>query len=100
MFALKGESLGAPAKATDGRSKSNCSTEWTKPTGDDYAGERDTMLMYFTSGTASHPKMVIHDYTLPIGHIVTAKYWQRVEEGTRHLTAVDSGWAKFAWGKI
>ena len=44
-----------------------CSTEWTKPTGDDYAGERDTMLMYFTSGTASHPKMVIHDYTLPIG---------------------------------
>ena len=77
-----------------------CSTEWTKPTGDDYAGERDTMLMYFTSGTASHPKMVIHDYTLPIGHIVTAKYWQRVEEGTRHLTAVDSGWAKFAWGKI
>ncbi len=76
------------------------STEWVKPTGDDYAGEHDTMLLYFTSGTSSHPKMVIHDFTLPIGHIVTAKYWQRVEDGTRHMTASDSGWAKFAWGKI
>lgn len=76
------------------------STDWAKPTGDEYAGGRDIMLLYFTSGTASQPKMVIHDHTLPLGHIVTAKYWQRVEEGTRHLTASDSGWAKFAWGKI
>ncbi|MBP5640635.1 MAG: AMP-binding protein [Victivallales bacterium] len=76
------------------------STEWVKPTGDDYAGEHDTMLIYFTSGTSSHPKMVLHDFTLPIGHIVTAKYWQHVEDGTRHMTASDSGWAKFAWGKI
>ncbi|MBR6374134.1 MAG: AMP-binding protein [Victivallales bacterium] len=73
---------------------------WEKPQGDAYPCLHDTMLMYFTSGTAGMPKMILHDYTLPIGHIVTAKYWQRVEEGKRHMTASDSGWAKFAWGKI
>ncbi len=73
---------------------------WEKPEGDAYPGGQDTMLIYFTSGTSGMPKMIIHDYTLPIGHIVTAKYWQRVEEGKRHMTASDSGWAKFAWGKI
>jgi len=46
------------------------------------------------------PKMVLHDYTYPLGHIVTAKYWQCVEDGGLPLTAVDSGWAKFGWGKI
>ncbi|MBO4618822.1 MAG: AMP-binding protein [Victivallales bacterium] len=76
------------------------STEWSKPAGADYAGERDTMLVYFTSGTSSPPKMVRHDFTLPIGHIVTARYWQNLREGDRHMTASDSGWAKFAWGKI
>ncbi len=60
----------------------------------------DTMLIYFSSGTTGMPKMIRHDYTYPLGHIVTAKYWQCVQNGKRHLTASDSGWAKFAWGKI
>lgn len=60
----------------------------------------DTMLIYFSSGTTGFPKMVAHDYTYPLGHITTAKYWQHVEDGGRHLTYSDSGWAKFAWGKI
>lgn len=60
----------------------------------------DIMLMYFSSGTTGMPKMIVHDYTYPLGHIVTAKYWQQVEDGGRHLTQTDSGWAKFAWGKI
>jgi len=60
----------------------------------------DPMLLYFTSGTTSMPKMALHDFTYPLGHIVTAKYWQQVEDGGRHLTVSDSGWAKFAWGKI
>lgn len=46
------------------------------------------------------PKMVRHNYELPLGHIVTAKYWQCVQENKIHLTQTDSGWAKFAWGKI
>ncbi|MBQ3229487.1 MAG: AMP-binding protein, partial [Clostridia bacterium] len=32
--------------------------------------------------------------------ILTAKYWQHTEENKLHLTMSDSGWAKFAWGKI
>ncbi|MDR0399699.1 MAG: AMP-binding protein [Treponema sp.] len=61
---------------------------------------RDPMLVYFSSGTTGMPKMVLHDYSLPLGHIVTAKYWQCVQDNKVHLTQSDSGWAKFAWGKI
>ncbi|MDR2159681.1 MAG: AMP-binding protein [Treponema sp.] len=60
----------------------------------------DPMLIYFSSGTTGMPKMVLHDHSLPLGHIVTAKYWQCVREDKVHLTQTDSGWAKFAWGKI
>jgi len=63
-------------------------------------GIKDPMLIYFSSGTTGLPKMVIHNHSLPLGHIVTAKYWQCVEENKVHLTQTDSGWAKFAWGKI
>ena len=38
----------------------------------------DPMLMYFSSGTTGMPKMILHTYTYPIGHILTAKYWQRL----------------------
>jgi acetyl-CoA synthetase len=60
----------------------------------------DTSLLYFTSGTTGMPKMVQHDFVYPLGHILTAKYWQNVEEGGLHLTVADTGWAKAAWGKI
>ncbi|MCL2677525.1 MAG: AMP-binding protein [Clostridiales bacterium] len=60
----------------------------------------EIMLAYFTSGTTGMPKMVAHDHTYPLGHIITAKYWQRVQDGGLHFTVADSGWAKFGWGKI
>ena len=60
----------------------------------------DTSLLYFTSGTTGMPKMVQHDFAYPLGHILTAKYWQHVEDGGLHLTVADTGWAKAAWGKI
>ncbi|MBR4798930.1 MAG: AMP-binding protein, partial [Clostridia bacterium] len=60
----------------------------------------DIMLMYFSSGTTGMPKMIMHNFAYPLGHIITAKYWQHVEEGKLHLTMSDSGWAKFGWGKI
>ncbi len=60
----------------------------------------DPMLLYFTSGTTGMPKMVRHDFTYPLGHILTARYWQNVREDGLHLTVSDSGWAKSAWGKI
>ena len=65
------------------------------------AGEStDPSLLYFTSGTTGMPKMVQHDFGYPLGHIVTAKYWQNVQDGGLHLTVADTGWAKAAWGKI
>ena len=60
----------------------------------------DPSLLYFTSGTTGMPKMVQHDFAYPLGHIVTAKYWQNVQERGLHLTVADTGWAKAAWGKI
>ncbi|MDY0340326.1 MAG: AMP-binding protein, partial [Coriobacteriia bacterium] len=74
--------------------------DWTRPTGDAFAGGRDTMLVYFTSGTTGLAKMVMHDFIHPLGHIVTARYWQQVRENELHFTVSDSGWAKFGWGKI
>lgn len=60
----------------------------------------DISLLYFTSGTTGEPKMVTHDFTYPLGHIVTAKYWHNVDENSLHLTVADTGWAKAAWGKL
>ena len=76
------------------------SDEFERPTGADATANDDIMLIYFTSGTTSHPKMVQHTFTHPLGHIVTAKYWQRVQENKLHMSVSDSGWAKFGWGKI
>lgn len=60
----------------------------------------DPMLMYFTSGTTGNPKGVVHDFTYPLAHIVTAKYWQQAEENGLHFTVAETGWAKASWGKI
>jgi acetyl-CoA synthetase len=56
------------------------SDEWTRPTGDDATSSKDIMLIYFTSGTTGNPKAVMHNYAHPLGHILTAKYWQQVQE--------------------
>ena len=60
----------------------------------------DTMLIYFTSGTSGMPKMVMHDFTYPIGHIATAKYWHHVSGEGMHFTISDTGWGKAVWGKL
>ncbi len=60
----------------------------------------DPMLLYFTSGTTGYPKGVIHDFTYPLAHIVTAKHWQQAEDGGLHFTVAETGWGKASWGKI
>ncbi len=61
---------------------------------------KDSMMMYFTSGTTGYPKGVIHDFSYPLAHIVTAKYWQRAEDDGLHFTVAETGWAKASWGKM
>ncbi|QEF95101.1 AMP-binding protein [Methanothermobacter sp. KEPCO-1] len=67
---------------------------------EDRPGGEDTLLVYFSSGTTGMPKMIEHDHTYPLGHIITAKYWQNVREDGLHYTVADTGWAKAMWGQI
>ena len=60
----------------------------------------DNFLMYFTSGTSGEPKMVMHDYSYPLAHIITAKYWHNLHDNSLHLTLADTGWGKAVWGKF
>jgi acetyl-CoA synthetase len=79
---------------------SKASSEWHRPTGEAATKSDDIMLIYFTSGTTGMAKMCMHNFAHPLGHIITAKYWQQVQENKLHCSVTDSGWAKFGWGKI
>lgn len=60
----------------------------------------DPMLVFFSSGTTGFPKMVEHDYAYPLGHIMTARHWHKVNPDGLHFTVADTGWGKALWGKI
>lgn len=60
----------------------------------------EPMLMFFTSGTSGYPKIAAHNYKYPLGHFITAKYWNQVNPDGLHLTISDTGWAKSLWGKL
>jgi acetyl-CoA synthetase len=57
----------------------------------------DSMLIYFTSGTTSKPKLVEHSHvSYPVGHMSTMA-WVGVRPGDVHLAISSPGWAKHAW---
>lgn len=60
----------------------------------------DISVMMFTSGTTIHSKLTAHNFRYPLGHYVTARYWNQVDPEGLHLTMSDTGWAKALWGKI
>lgn len=74
------------------------SSEFKKPAG--APGGNDPMLMFFTSGTTSYPKIAEHTYKYALGHYITAKYWQQVDPEGIHFTISDTGWGKALWGKL
>ncbi|MGI6151524.1 MAG: AMP-binding protein [Christensenellales bacterium] len=76
------------------------SPEFPRPTGDKAPKNEDLSVLYFTSGTTGLPKMVVHDFTYPLGFIMGAKFWHGLSEDDLHLTVADTGWAKCSWGKI
>src|SRR3954451_12394450 len=58
---------------------------------------QDTLLLYFTSGTTSRPKLVEHtQVSYPVGHLATT-YWLGLRPGDVHLNISSPGWAKHAW---
>ncbi|MGI5205977.1 AMP-binding protein [Spirillospora sp. CA-108201] len=61
---------------------------------------RDTLLLYFTSGTTAKPKLVEHTHaSYPAGHLSTM-YWIGLRPGDVHLNISSPGWAKHAWSNI
>ncbi|MCV7278951.1 AMP-binding protein [Mycolicibacterium flavescens] len=57
----------------------------------------DPMLIYFTSGTTSKPKLVEHSQvSYAVGHMSTMA-WIGVRPGDVHLAISSPGWAKHAW---
>ncbi len=73
--------------------------------GDGDAGEaptskNDPVLLFFTSGTVSYAKMVLHPASYGHGHVSTARFWHDLRPGDRHWTVSDTGWAKAAWGGL
>ena len=57
----------------------------------------DRLLLYFTSGTTSRPKLVEHtQVSYPVGHLSTL-YWIGLQPGDVHLNISSPGWAKHAW---
>ncbi|MEV7177074.1 AMP-binding protein [Kitasatospora sp. NPDC093679] len=60
----------------------------------------DPLLLYFTSGTTSRPKLVEHTHTsYPVGHLSTM-YWIGLQPGDVHLNISSPGWAKHAWSNL
>jgi acetyl-CoA synthetase len=60
----------------------------------------DPMLLYFTSGTTSRPKLVQHTHrSYPVGHLSTM-YWIGLRPGDVHLNVSSPGWAKHAWSNF
>ncbi len=60
----------------------------------------DPLLLYFTSGTTSKPKLVLHTHqSYPVGHLSTM-FWLGLQPGDVHLNISSPGWAKHAWSCV
>ncbi len=60
----------------------------------------DPLLLYFTSGTTSKPKLVLHSHqSYPVGHLSTM-YWIGLLPGDVHLNISSPGWAKHSWSCV
>ncbi len=66
-------------------------------TADGPTDANDPLFLYFTSGTTSKPKLVVHSHqSYPVGHLSTM-YWIGLKPGDVHWNISSPGWAKHAW---
>jgi acetyl-CoA synthetase len=67
---------------------------------DEPADANRPLFVYFTSGTTSKPKLVVHtNASYPVGHLSTM-YWLGLQPGDIHLNISSPGWAKHAWSCV
>ena len=93
---LVGESVAGWENLESGMASSSDEPAAVDPTASD-----DPLLIYFTSGTTGHAKMVLHTHaSYGIGHEITARFWHDLGPHDVHWTVSDMGWAKAAWGKL
>ncbi len=75
----------------------DAATESDRFTPDGATRADDPLLLYFTSGTTSKPKLVLHTHqSYPVGHLSTM-YWIGLQPDDRHMNISSPGWAKHAW---
>ncbi|MFE1781499.1 AMP-binding protein [Streptomyces sp. NPDC059506] len=88
---------GAPQGWSDYRDASAAPADF-RPDADTPA--TDPLFCYFTSGTTSLPKMVVHTHlSYPVGHL-SGMYWNGLRPGDVHLNISAPGWAKHAWSSF
>src|SRR5699024_10427037 len=69
-----------------------------EPQGETHAS--DPLLLYFTSGTTSKPKLVLHTHqSYPVGSLSTM-YWLGLQPDDIHFNISSPGWAKHAWSNF
>ncbi|MFG2172709.1 AMP-binding protein [Streptomyces niveus] len=91
---------GADVDADGWRAYEASNQESTRFEPDGVTRAADTLMLYFTSGTTAHPKLVEHTHvSYPIGHLATM-YWIGLRPGDVHLNISSPGWAKHAWSNL
>jgi acetyl-CoA synthetase len=90
--------VGDKGEAPDGWAAYASSHDWRgEPPADADTRGDEPLLLYFTSGTTTLPKLVEHTHvSYPVGHLSTM-YWVGVQPGDVHLNISSPGWAKHAW---
>jgi len=91
-------SIGAAEGWTDLRTQAAAQPSTYAATHDTRA--TDPMLLYFTSGTTSRPKLVTHTHqSYPAGNLSTLA-WLGMQAGDVHWNISSPGWAKHAWSNF